>query len=1568
MKTKNWLLWIIVSFAFYAYAPSQTKAAPRPPMWPPLPELARATYTETFDELYHAGVSNAVVELPTLGTLRESWSGYSLERAGAVTPLVIAGLGETGQAQVATGQGSLRFWFSPHWSSGSGPGRAVPLVELVAVAGPKSAALWSLQVSADGRALRWVGPEEKELLVAAKIDWAAGSWHQVILNYGTNGTELLLDGEVVARGAATLSVPAEVTRLVIGSTLAGELSADGEFDEVYCFARPLRLAFHYLALRDITVLGPVSEEEMAFKAELRAKWAAMRAMKGPAVREAGSGMQRLLSGPAAECITNSPLYITNVISVWVTNQGWTVTFDVQGTNGPADIFSTTNFSGPSLTAANWTWLERGPSCSTYQYTNQPTGQTFYLLGTSLDSDGDGLTDAYERLVSKTLVSTNDTDADGLPDKWEMDNQLNPLDPADAGDDPDGDWLSNLQEYHGGTNSTNPHDLMVVAWGDDTHGQGEVPENLRAVAVVGAGFGFSLARRQNGTVVAWGDNLYGQTNVPVTFTNCAAFSAGTHHTLALRADSTATVWGDWWTQDGYSAANFPGNWTNLIAVAAGADHDVALLANGNVWTWSYYVSNSAPYTQVPLGLPAAKAVAAGWDHSVALLTNGTVRAWGLNYSSFGWNVTNVPAGLSNVVAIAAGAWHTLALRNNGTVAAWGAGTVNDPDNSILGADFGQSIVPEGLSNVVAIAAGGYHSLALRADGSVVGWGDLPTPDFLQSNVVAIAAGVTHNLAVRSGRQLPLILKSPLGRPELPGANVTYTALGLGLAGVHYQWQFNGVNLTNQTNAALTVTNINTANQGGYSVVIATGAGAITSSVATLTLIGPPLITNTTPTAPSTNWFTNGVSAPIYFTVQATALETQRYPLQYQWYTNGVAIVGATNQNYYQPLPWVPLWQTNPANANYSVQVWNPVGTNAAGPWTMRVISLPKPGSTVAWGDNSDGQAQYPVDLTNTLAVSAGQYHSVAVREDGGLAYWGYAWATLPNDLTNLVSASAGYAHTLVLRRDGSVTAWGQAGADANTVPANNYGLRSISAGRYHNLAVRTNGNILAWGLNLPGVWNLTDVPVGVTNVTAVAAGAYHSLALKADGTVISWGYNGSGQTNVPSGLSNVVAIAAGERFSLALKENGSISAWGDNSENQCSVPAGLSNVMALAAGRAHGVALKNDGTVVCWGDNSAGQTNVPSLLNNVKLIAAGGDHTLAGVFSPLVQYPVDVTKDLLLIYNTNSTNSIWVKDYYLAHRPMVGGANELGVSCATNELISNADFTNQVQTPYLNWLKDNPTKRPQYLIWFLDLPGRVGDGVTPFPSPSYRLHTAAPGIPPFVTCINQRTTNDCKAYIDKLEFFGTNYSPGKFFISASAGGYENTNYIVDNVRAFEYAEFGSTVFAATNGLLAAGILPNAILYSGTNQPCLSFNTNGDCTSQLQLPQHQLTNATDVAGYISWGAHSTWLGGFYAVDGKVKWTGNSRWWIIETVESFNGSRQWPQMGHFSQWFSADAFGGTNYMNTPVGAVTHVEEPTLFGVNKADLYFGLWASGKCFGSAAWNSRNTAFFQAVGDPFVTK
>lgn len=114
------------------------------------------------------------------------------------------------------------------------------------------------------------------------------------------------------------------------------------------------------------------------------------------------------------------------------------------------------------------------------------------------------------------------------------------------------------------------------------------------------------------------------------------------------------------------------------------------------------------------------------------------AWGWN--EFGQATVPTEA-RSGVVAIAAGGEHTVALKEDGSVIAWG----NNRD--------GQTTVPESAhSGVMAIAAGESHTVALKEDGSVIAWGSnrdgqITVPVGVQSGVVAIAAGEVHTLALK-----------------------------------------------------------------------------------------------------------------------------------------------------------------------------------------------------------------------------------------------------------------------------------------------------------------------------------------------------------------------------------------------------------------------------------------------------------------------------------------------------------------------------------------------------------------------------------------------------------------------------------------------------------------------------------------------------------------------------------------------------------------------------------------------------------------------------------------------------
>lgn len=125
-----------------------------------------------------------------------------------------------------------------------------------------------------------------------------------------------------------------------------------------------------------------------------------------------------------------------------------------------------------------------------------------------------------------------------------------------------------------------------------------------------------------------------------------------------------------------------------------------------------------------------------------VSQGAAKFWGGRDDNH--LLKQVPEGASSgVVAIAAGSGHAMALKADGSVLAWG----NPDDNRT-------NVPSDALSGVVAISAGRAHSLALKAGGEVLSWGyqtdDLQTvPAEAQSGVTAIAAGGMHSLALKNG---------------------------------------------------------------------------------------------------------------------------------------------------------------------------------------------------------------------------------------------------------------------------------------------------------------------------------------------------------------------------------------------------------------------------------------------------------------------------------------------------------------------------------------------------------------------------------------------------------------------------------------------------------------------------------------------------------------------------------------------------------------------------------------------------------------------------------------------------
>jgi alpha-tubulin suppressor-like RCC1 family protein len=540
--------------------------------------------------------------------------------------------------------------------------------------------------------------------------------------------------------------------------------------------------------------------------------------------------------------------------------------------------------------------------------------------------------------------------------------------------------------------------------------------------------------------------------------------------------------------------------------------------------------------------------------------GSVKSWG--EIVFDGDALNK----RNFTAIAAGWGHSLALKSDGSIVGWGR-------------NFEGQAAPPAGNNYISIAAGWGHSLALKSDGTIVGWGNneygQATPP-AGNNYVAIAAGTYHSLALKSdgtivgwgagkpgqtdwpnyGQAAP-----PAGNNYVSIAAGGYHSLALKSDGSIVGWGESGYGQA-------------TPPAGNY-VAIAAGYYHSIALKSDGSIVGFGYNASGQATPPAGNNY-----------IAITAGEQHNLALK----SDGT-IVGWGNNDYGQAIP--------------------PTGNNfvaiAAG--ETHSIALRSDGTIVGWGNNYYVQAAPPA-ANNFIAITGGR-HSLALKSDGSVVGWGenFNGQATPPAGNDYVAIAAGYYYSLALKSDGSIVGWGGNDYGQATPPAGNY--VAIAAGQYHSLSLKSDGSIVGWGRNNRG----QATPPAGNNYVAIAAGGYHSLALKSDGSIVGWGDNGYGQATPPAG-NNFIAIAAGYYHSLALKSDGSIVAWGAGKPGQtgwphygqATPPAG-NNYVAIAAGGFHSLALKSDGSIVCWGDNSYGQAAPPAGGNYVS-IAAGYYHSLA----------------------------------------------------------------------------------------------------------------------------------------------------------------------------------------------------------------------------------------------------------------------------------------------------------------------------------------------------------------------
>ena len=440
--------------------------------------------------------------------------------------------------------------------------------------------------------------------------------------------------------------------------------------------------------------------------------------------------------------------------------------------------------------------------------------------------------------------------------------------------------------------------LITAWGLNSAGQlginnttsQSVPVAVLGPAqtswsVIAAGGSHSLAITSAGRLYGWGQNTSGQvgiTNVVNTFspvlvsgpgtTSWSSVAAGGSHSLAITTTGVLYGWGQ-------NTSGQVGNFTSLNSISSpvtvstpGAafpwlqvstnnqgQHTLAIKSDGTLWGWGLNTSgqlgtNSTTNVSSPVlvsGPVGASwlAVSAGSLHSLGITTTGLLYGWGQNTSGqVGISslvaksspvLVSGPAGTS-WIQVSAGQLHSLAVTTNGILYAWGFNLYGQVGNNSSATVSSPVLVsgPAGAS-WSAVAAGGYHSLAITTTGVLYGWGlnsagqlGTSSTTTVSSAVLvsgpagaswtAIAAGASHSLGITSAGRLygwgsntsgqaginslsanilsPVLVSGPPGASWTAVAGGAYFSLGITTTGAAYGW---GLNTSGQLgNASLT----------------------------------------------------------------------------------------------------------------------------------------------------------------------------------------------------------------------------------------------------------------------------------------------------------------------------------------------------------------------------------------------------------------------------------------------------------------------------------------------------------------------------------------------------------------------------------------------------------------------------------------------------------------------------------------------------------------------------------------------------------------------------------------------
>ncbi|MDG2029500.1 MAG: FG-GAP-like repeat-containing protein [Phycisphaerales bacterium] len=662
---------------------------------------------------------------------------------------------------------------------------------------------------------------------------------------------------------------------------------------------------------------------------------------------------------------------------------------------------------------------------------------------------------------------------------------------------------------------------LQGWGKNDTGELDIPADIgsgtRAVIQATTSASHSFALLADDSVVSWGITAdYGQYDMPMEVGIPRQLAAGYWFTSAVSEDGTVRCWG----YNGQGQCDIPadvGTPANPgVQVATGVWHSAALLADGSVVCWGRNTDNNGFYIgscDVPAGVGTPKnpvaQVAAGLYHTVALFEDGSVTCWGANYDldSLYVGQCDVPNGIGTpqnpVVQVDAGLFSTVALLADGTVACWGAN------------ESGQCDVPAGLGEVTAITAAWKNTAALLADGSVECWGD---DSFGQLSVPAEIANPLETIQVAAGARHSVVLLSD-GSIRCFGFNFSGCCdvpAGVGDPGNPCIEVAAGDQLSVALMEDGTITCWGLNDQGQCDVPVEAQGQAISLSVSYDHCAA--LLADQTVAC----WGTNGggqcdvpagIHDPANPIVQIAAANQQTLALRQD----------GTMFAWGEPMP--PLKPVSPV-----VDV--AVGNDHA-------VAIGADGVLTCWGTNGDGQLDAPQDVgLPAMEVASSSYHNIAWYADDSIRCWGrnddgecdvpIGVASGDKPVASIAAGGWHNGHSMVLFDDGNVVCWGANQDGQCDVPLAIQGtVIDIAAGESFSLALLDDGTVRSWG-DTEHASALGEID----HIIALDADGYSIIAMEGNGTIHTFSKEDYASSAPPHPIDSTL-VSAGDDFFVAF---------------------------------------------------------------------------------------------------------------------------------------------------------------------------------------------------------------------------------------------------------------------------------------------------------------------------------------------------------------------------------------------------------------------------------------------------